>query len=170
MPELPDYDTIYQTRFLPEVVFWADDMPRDIQIDDYGPSRMFAQQQGLMVERIIMLDDLPIGTITARDYIERTHQCTLGVVIADPKYWGHGYGTIAVRLFLKILYATGVKLVVLETYANNKRAQKCFLSLGFVKRRVYFAAGSGRFVVEMINLLPKNVDRFSSDKQNRNLL
>ena len=168
MPELPDYESIYPKRFLPEVVFWADDMPRDIQIDDYGPSRLFAQQQGLMVERIIMLDDVPIGTVTGRDYIERTHQCTLGVVIADPKYWGHGYGTIAVRLFLETLYTTGVKLVVLETYANDKRARKCFLSLGFVKRRVYFAAGSGRFVVEMINQLPKTIDQLASANAHRN--
>jgi len=167
LPELEDYNTLYPTRFKSEVVYWADDLSHPVPIEEYGPNRIFAQQTGVMLERIIMLDDRPIGTVTARDFISRTGQCTLGVVIADPKLWGHGYGTIAMRFFLELLYEKGFKLVVLETYANNKRAQRCFSRLGFVKHRVYFASGCGRFVLEMINRLSKNTELYSTTNLNR---
>ena len=154
IPSYADYVEIYEERFKPEVVYWADDEPQNLTMDDYANGRMIAQTNGEIVERIILLDGIPIGTVTGRDFVDRTCQCTLGVVIVDRRNWGHGYGFEAIRLFLKVLAAEGIGLVILETYANNKRAQHCFFKLGFQKRRAYFAPCSGRFVVQMFRRLP----------------
>ena len=150
-PEFKDYVDIYHKRFQPEVVYWADDEDPQLTMEEYAESRMESQDDGSVFERIIMLDDTPIGTITARDLIRKTGQCTLGIVIADPQYWGHGYGTIALREFLGLLTRQGIQIVVLDTYASKMRAQRRFRRLGVENHRVYFASVPGRFVVQMIN-------------------
>lgn len=142
-------------RFQPEVVYWADDAPHNLSLDEYAYNRLVAQSDGEIIERIITLDGEPIGTITAREFVPEISQCTLGIVIANPKYWGHGYGFEAIKLFKIILAGEGISIVVLETYANNKRAQHCFYKIGFQKRRVFFAPSTGRFIVQMyMNLAP----------------
>ena len=154
IPSYADYVEIYEDRFQPDTVYWADDEPQNLTMDDYASGRLMAQSMGEIVERIILLDGIPIGTVTGRDFVDRTCQCTLGVVIANPRNWGHGYGFEAIRLFLKVLAAEGIGLVILETYANNKRAQHCFFKLGFEKKRAYYAPCSGRYVVQMYRRLP----------------
>lgn len=154
IPDFEDYEHFYQMRFTPEVVYWADDKPQYISLEEYALERIAAQESNEIIERIIVLDGEPIGTITARDYVARTCQCTLGIVIANPACWGHGYGYEALRQFFYILSAEGIGRLFLETYANNKRAQKCFHKLGFRKKRVFFSPGSGRFIVQMIKDLP----------------
>ena len=155
-PSYEDYAHFYDLRFKPNVVYWADDYPRQMTLDEYAMERLMAQQNGQIIERIIVVDDEPVGTITARDFIAQTCQCTLGIVIANEHYWGHGVGSQALKLFLRILSIEGIGLVVLETYANNKRAQHCFTKLGFQKRRVFFAPQAGRFVVQMLRRLSPN--------------
>lgn len=152
-PEYKDYINLYAKRFMPEVVYWADDEDPQLTKEEYASSRLEQLDDGSIFERIIMLNGHPIGTITARDLIRKSAQCTLGIVIADPEYWGHGYGTDALRQFLRLLSDQGIQIVILDTYASNKRAQHCFRRLGFEKHRVYFASVPGRFVVQMVNRL-----------------
>ena len=83
-------------------------------------------------------------------------QCILSIVIAIPELWGLGYGSVALKLFLVELWELGFKVAVLETYANNRRAQRCFTKLGFVKRRAYFSGHTGRFVLEMVCALARH--------------
>lgn len=156
IPEYDDYSAFYDSRFLPEVTYWADDFQREMTLDEYALGRLLAQQSGEILERIIVLDGNPIGTITARDFVTQKCQCTLGIVIAKPEYWGHGYGYDALKLFGCVMADKGIGRVILETYANNKRAQRCFMKFGFQKRRVFFAPNMGRFVVQMIMNLPPN--------------
>ncbi len=155
-PSFEDYAHFYDLRFKPNVVYWADDYPRQMSLDEYAMDRLLAQQNGQILERIIVVNGEPVGTITARDFIEQTCQCTLGIVIADEHYWGRGIGSQALKLFLRLLSVEGFGLVVLETYANNKRAQRCFIKMGFQKRRVFFAPQAGRFVVQMLRRLTPN--------------
>ncbi len=151
IPSFEDYEHFYDSRFQPDVVYWADERNPEIDLDQYAYFRMAANDAGEIIERIIVLDGEPIGTITARDLETDTMTCTLGVVIAFPKYWGQGFGFAALKMFITMLAMDeGIKAVILETYAANKRAQKCFNKLGFQKRRVFFASSSGRFVVQMI--------------------
>ena len=154
IPSYEDYEAIYADRFSEDTAYWADDGPQNVCKEDYCTGRLVAQNCGELLERIIVLDGKPIGTVSGRDFVDRTCQCTLGIVIANPSNWGHGYGFEAARLFLKILAAEGIGLVVLETYANNKRAQHCFHKLGFERQRVFFSAGAGRYVVQMVRRLP----------------
>jgi|GEM_PF-2115817 len=153
IPAFDDYEKLYATRFAPEVVYWADDAVRDVSLQEYGSGRLMAQEQGLIIERIIVLNDEPIGTVTARDMAEKCTQCTLGIVIADPRHWGCGYGTQALEQFLPLLAIQGFCVVVLETYANNIRARRCFARLGFQKKRAFFAPQAGRFVLQMFKRL-----------------
>ncbi len=141
-------------RFQPEVVYWADDAQHNISLEEYALGRLTAQSDGDILERIITLDGEPIGTITAREYVPRVCQCTLGIVIANPACWGHGYGFEALKQFNTILAGKGIGRVILETYANNKRAQKCFYKIGFQKKRVFFAPSTGRFIVQMVMDIP----------------
>ena len=166
VPDYSDYEHFYQNRFTPEVVYWADDGPHDISLDEYALNRLYAQSSGEILERIILLNGEPIGTVTARDFVKRVCQCTLGIVIADPACWGHGYGYAALRLFTVMLAQNGIGRVILETYANNKRAQRCFNKIGFQKKRVFFAPSAGRFVVEMymdLHRRPAIGERISRD-------
>lgn len=149
IPTFEDYAHFYEKRFLDEVVYWADDEHHELSLNDYAYGRLCAQTEGEILERIIVVNGEPVGTITARDYVRRTCQCTLGIVIADPQYWGHGYGYEAIKQFTFILATKGIGRVLLETYANNKRAQGCFHKIGFRKRRVFFAPNTGRFIVQM---------------------
>ena len=148
VPAYEDYSAFYDARFRDEVMYWADDVPHPLSLDEYPGGRMLAQATGVILERIILLDGEPIGTVTGREFSPQ-HQCTLGVVIAREAAWGHGYGYEAIRMFLNVLALEGVSSVVLETYANNYRAQRCFYKLGFQKKRVYFSPVSGRFVIQM---------------------
>ncbi len=149
IPSFEDYAHFYEARFDPEVTHWADDGHYELSLEDYVYGRLGAMEQGLMMERIIVLDGEPIGTVTGRDFVPETKQCTLGVVIAFQQHWGLGYGYEAIKQFQVLLAAEGVERVVLDVYATNKRAQGCFHKLGFVKRRVYFAPHTGRFIVQM---------------------
>ena len=160
-PEYGDYTSLYEARFQPEVVYWADDEDPLLTMHEYADSRLASMQDGSILERIILLNGYPIGTVTARDYIKKTAQCTLGIVIVEPKYWGHGYGTEAMRQFLRLLAELGIQIVILDTYASNKRALHCFRSLGFEKHRVYFASIPGRFVVQMVHRLNRRPKRIT---------
>lgn len=148
IPEYSDYEYIYDSRFRDDVVYWADEGPQILSREDYAKTRMLMQHYGQVFERIIDLDGEPIGTISARPHGLST-QCILSIVIAIPEYWGHGYGSVALKLFKTLLWNEGYKVAVLETYANNKRAQRCFMKVGFCKRRAFFSGHTGRFVVEM---------------------
>ncbi len=152
-PSYDDYASLYEKRFLPEVVYWADDCAREMTLKSYANDRIMAQDAAVMIERVILLGDRPIGTVTARDLNRQRQSCTLSIVIADPEYWGHGYGSIALGHFLTLLGIDGFKRVYLDTFSNNKRAQGCFYKHGFTKRRAYFSPPAGRYIVQMVKRL-----------------
>ena len=149
IPSYEDYIRIYEFRFTPEVTYWADDVDPKLSMEDYAMGRLMSQNTGEVLERIIVVDGVPVGTVSARDFEAKYNRCTLGIVIANPAYWGHGYGYAALRMFNCVMADEGIGHVILETYANNKRALRCFTKLGFQKRRVFFSPSSGRFVVQM---------------------
>ena len=150
MPSYSDYDHLYDTRFSDEVVYWADDSPQILSRDEYARTRVMMLEFGQVTERIIVLDGEPIGTVSARPCARIEGQCILSIVIAMPQHWGYGYGSRALKQFLAELSGMGFRVAMLETYANNRRAQRCFAKLGFVKRRAYFSGHAGRFVLEMV--------------------
>jgi RimJ/RimL family protein N-acetyltransferase len=65
--------------------------------------------------------------------IDREHRTgELGVYLGVKSIWGRGYGTDAIRAFLRHLFVDlGYASVYLHTYESNVRAQKSYLRIGF---------------------------------------
>jgi RimJ/RimL family protein N-acetyltransferase len=87
-----------------------------------------------------------IGMISCYN-IDRRHQTgELGVYLGEKQTWGRGYGTDAIRGFLRHLFCDlGFESVYLHTYESNLRAQRSYFKLGFEirDRRRRFSARLG---------------------------
>lgn len=91
-------------------------------------------------------DDTPIGRADLFD-IDRTNgHLTFGIAIGDPQLWGRGLGTDAVNAIVD--YAFGelrMERVMLDTDADNLRAQAAYRKAGFVlegrRRHHWFGDG-----------------------------
>ncbi len=56
----------------------------------------------------------------------------VGISIYNPKYWGKGYGQESMDLILGFAFRNlNLNRVELNTFDFNKRAQKCYLKVGF---------------------------------------
>ena len=73
-----------------------------------------------------------IGMINTND-IEAHHRSTeIDIVIGHPEYRERGYGSDAIRTFLRFLFgAVGLHRVWLSTYEYNARARHVYEKLGF---------------------------------------
>jgi len=61
-----------------------------------------------------------------------SRSATTGISIYNPEYWGKGYGQESMHLILDFAFQTlNLNRVELETLDFNKRAQKCYLKVGF---------------------------------------
>jgi RimJ/RimL family protein N-acetyltransferase len=55
-----------------------------------------------------------------------------GISIYNPKYWGKGYGSESMNLLLDFAFRDlNLNRVQLEAFDFNKRAQKCYVKVGF---------------------------------------
>jgi RimJ/RimL family protein N-acetyltransferase len=62
--------------------------------------------------------------------IDRTAEC--GILIGDRSFWGRGYGEEAMRLMLDYAFnILNLHNVMLNVYAYNERAIKCYEKTGF---------------------------------------
>ncbi|MFN8555874.1 MAG: GNAT family N-acetyltransferase [Dehalococcoidia bacterium] len=74
-----------------------------------------------------------IGNVMYYNIDERRGEAELGITIGDKRYWGQGYGTDAVRTFVRYLFsATSLNRIYLNTLDWNVRAQQAFQKAGFV--------------------------------------
>jgi len=61
-----------------------------------------------------------------------SRSATFGISIYDAKKWGKGYGQESTSLVLDFAFRTlNLNRVELDTFDFNKRAQKCYLKVGF---------------------------------------
>ncbi|MDR2337544.1 MAG: GNAT family N-acetyltransferase [Deltaproteobacteria bacterium] len=78
----------------------------------------------------------------------------ISITIGDKNYWGSGYGTEALQLFLKFIFL-GLNAQKIELCVNdfNERAIACYKKLGFVEegrlRRSRFVCGKYCDIVRM---------------------
>ena len=64
------------------------------------------------------------------DYISGIAE--LGIVIGRKDYWGQGYGSDALRTLIRFAFSQlRLRKLLLTYYGDNKRAEKCYLRLGF---------------------------------------
>ncbi len=85
-----------------------------------------------------------IGSVEFYD-LEPPRQAVLGILIGEKALWGQGYGTVAVKLALDIIFETQkFERVTLQTLDHNARARNSFERVGF--QLMGFAdAGKQRF-------------------------
>ena len=72
---------------------------------------------------------------------------TVGISIYNPENWGKGYGKESMNLILDFAFQNlNLNRVELRTFAFNKRAQKCYLKIGFkqvgIRRKACFIDGN----------------------------
>ena len=88
----------------------------------------------------------PVGTVTRYWADERTEWLEAGVGIYDARYWGRGYGTEALALWVEYLFETmPVRRIGLRTWSGNPRMSRLARRLGFREearfREAYQAGG-----------------------------
>ena len=92
-------------------------------------------------------DDTPVGRADLFD-IDRTNgHCTFGIAIGDPELWGRGLGTDAVNAIVDFAFGElRVERLMLDTDAENHRAQAAYRKAGFVvegrRRHRWFVDGA----------------------------
>ncbi len=73
-----------------------------------------------------------VGSVEFYDLNERTRQAVLGILIGEKALWGKGYGTVAVRLALELIFQIHkFERIHLQTLDHNARARKSFERVGF---------------------------------------
>lgn len=131
--EPEDYTLIWQWLNDPDVmVFWghpgntetrAEVSRREEVNSARGNSRKFIVETP---------DGVPIGQIDYYDLDWRARSAWTSIMIADPEYWGGGYGTDAMRTLLRYLFRQlGLHRVSLTTHATNARAIRSYGKNGF---------------------------------------
>lgn len=78
--------------------------------------------------------EIPIGRVSIHNMDSRNMTGFVAIAIGEPVYWGHGYGTEAMHLFLRYCFRVlNLRRIVLEVYAYNERAVRSYEKVGFVK-------------------------------------
>lgn len=73
-----------------------------------------------------------VGSVEFYDLDERPRQAVLGILIGEKTLWGKGYGTVAVRLALELVFdSQQFERVTLQTLDHNARARRSFERVGF---------------------------------------
>jgi RimJ/RimL family protein N-acetyltransferase len=151
IPTEAAYRSLHPARYQPDVVALADDVPCAPTLSEYLAVRRDRMRDPSCVERVIMIDGQPAGTVTAFSLANRA--CELGIVLVYPHHWGQGLGTEALDQFLDLLRVMGVRRVSLETFEQNARAQAAFRKLGFVEVRRYIDPEIGQPLVVMQHVI-----------------
>lgn len=85
--------------------------------------------------RSFSIDDLHgrhIGNVMFYNVDRVRREVEIGITIGERAYWGHGYGSDAVRAFVRYLIERmGFQRVHLKTLEWNHRAQRAFMKAGF---------------------------------------
>jgi ribosomal-protein-alanine N-acetyltransferase len=90
---------------------------------------------------ILTHENALVGMISCYNIDHHQKTGELGVYLGEKDYWGQGYGTDALIVFLRHLFGDlGFDSVYLHTYESNIRAQRSYIHAGFEvsdKRRRY---------------------------------
>ena len=86
-----------------------------------------------------------IGSVEFYNLNEPPRQAVLGILIGEKTLWGKGYGTVAVKLALELIFETRkFERVTLQTLDHNARARSSFERAGF-QLTGFADAGKQRF-------------------------
>ena len=82
---------------------------------------------------IILFNNIAMGEMNYRDM--GNNVCEIGIKICSPDYQNKGLGKMILSLFIGGLFELGYEKIILDTNADNHRAQHVYEQLGFRKVR-----------------------------------
>lgn len=133
---LSDAETDYDWRCDPELARFDAATPLRASFQDFLVTYTDDIRYPSPFRRVFAIetmDNTHIGNVMYYNIDERRGDAELGITIGDKRYWGHGYGTDAVRTFLRYVFTeTSLKRIYLNTLDWNVRAQRSFRRAGFV--------------------------------------
>jgi len=83
---------------------------------------------------LLQIDSRPIGEMSYRS--QGGGAVEIGVKICEQAEQGKGFGVLYLRMLITYLFRSGYDKIILDTNANNNRAQHVYEKLGFQKLRV----------------------------------
>lgn len=88
-----------------------------------------------------------IGTIGFKELNIPSRSASLYIVIGDKSYWGKGYGTDALIVFVRFLFTQwNLHRITLDTWDENIRAIRAYEKVGFIiegrQREARYVSGS----------------------------
>ncbi len=91
-------------------------------------------------------DGRHIGNINFHEMSAENRKARMGIAIGDKDYWSKGYGTDAMRVFLRFAFEeVNLHRVDLTVDEDNERARACYRRCGFVEeatlRQVRYTRG-----------------------------
>ncbi len=112
-----------------------------------------AEEHPLMIEVKEDNNWVSIGDIGLMNLDWRNRSAELGIQIGDKNYWDHGYGSEAIKLFLRHSFETlNLNRVTLRVFETNLRARHVYQKIGFVQEGVLRKAfyQQGRYIDEIV--------------------
>ncbi|WP_372384384.1 GNAT family N-acetyltransferase [Vibrio sp. BS-M-Sm-2] len=82
--------------------------------------------------QLVVVDGVPVGTVSCYWECEETRWLEAGVVIYNSDYWGKGIAALALPLWITYLFDNKqIERVGLTTWSGNPRMMSLALKLGF---------------------------------------
>lgn len=102
--------------------------------------------QVLAIDTLVEGTWVHIGNCGLHNIEQVSRNAEFGIMIGEKEFWNRGLGTEATRLMLKHVFEDlNLHRIYLDVYATNPRAQKAYLTAGFVvegtKREAVFKNG-----------------------------
>lgn len=130
-----DLDTLRRWYDDPEVSYWASGAHPDTLYSRYALEEQYEREaRSDSIGRFVIetLDGELLGLISYKNVNRQVHSVMLGIFLGEKEYWGKGYGTEGLRVFLRYLFEQwNCHRVELETWMGNVRAIRSYEKCGF---------------------------------------
>jgi RimJ/RimL family protein N-acetyltransferase len=118
-----------------ELQYWSGSIPAAPTLAQFRNDVISSTQQSdYRRDQFAILDEWGslVGMISYYNWIPPRGQAELGIYIGERNLWDKGYGTEAVRTLMDHLFqTTPLRVMYLNTYANNERARASYTKVGF---------------------------------------
>src|SRR5579885_1106218 len=118
-----------------ELQYWSGSIPAAPTLAQFRNDVINSTQQSdYRRDQFAILDEWGslIGMVSYYNWIPQRGQAELGIYIGERNLWDKGYGTEALRTLLDHLFqTTPLRVMYLNTYANNERARASYTKVGF---------------------------------------
>ncbi|MGE5328994.1 MAG: GNAT family N-acetyltransferase [Deltaproteobacteria bacterium] len=135
-----------------EVMYWASGAKPEMMVsmeylEEVWYTEVFTDYSVRMI--IETTEGHPIGIIGFRDLNQQERRCRMIIFIGENDYWGNGYGTDAIKGFIRYLFRRwNLNRVEADTWDGNERAIAVYKKCGFIEegrlRRARYVDGEYR--------------------------